>query len=291
MDWKKVSLIVAGCLCIGLVAFVSNKKEKTNYEAAKEIIVMRKIAHDILQHAGDSNSRILPVNRVSGNEFQIPFEAGFSFQPDSLVRIIDKAIEDNKLPSNYIVNVLEYNTNKVIFGYAISGSGQDNIVPCMGREQPLMRYSINIKFPEDASGPLNKLYLTGMSLLGIGLLLAASVRYKKNRESTNAGSENSIFEMDGIPIGKYQFYPEKQYLVFNKEKTDLTMKESKLLGIFAEAPNQVIDRNRLQQFWEDEGVIVGRSLDVFVSRLRKKLENDPEVKLVNIHGKGYKLEV
>jgi DNA-binding response OmpR family regulator len=46
-----------------------------------------------------------------------------------------------------------------------------------------------------------------------------------------------------------------------------------------------------KEIWEDEGIIVGRSLDVFISKLRKKLENDSAVKLVNIHGKGYKLEI
>jgi DNA-binding response OmpR family regulator len=65
-----------------------------------------------------------------------------------------------------------------------------------------------------------------------------------------------------------------------------------LLYIFASAPNEIIDRNRLQkEIWEDEGIIVGRSLDVFISKLRKKLENDSTVRLVNIHGKGYKLEI
>jgi DNA-binding response OmpR family regulator len=43
--------------------------------------------------------------------------------------------------------------------------------------------------------------------------------------------------------------------------------------------------------WENESVLVGRSLDVFISKLRKKLEADPTIRIVNIHGKGYKLEV
>jgi DNA-binding response OmpR family regulator len=46
----------------------------------------------------------------------------------------------------------------------------------------------------------------------------------------------------------------------------------------------------LKRVWEDEGVITGRSLDVFISKLRKKLKNDPSVQIVNVHGKGYKLE-
>jgi DNA-binding response OmpR family regulator len=74
--------------------------------------------------------------------------------------------------------------------------------------------------------------------------------------------------------------------------TELTAKENKLLLIFARSPNAVIERTRLQkEIWEDEGVIVGRSLDMFISKLRKKLETDPSIQLINIHGKGYRLEV
>jgi DNA-binding response OmpR family regulator len=57
-------------------------------------------------------------------------------------------------------------------------------------------------------------------------------------------------------------------------------------------PNEAIERNRLQkEIWEDEGVIVGRSLDMFISKLRKKLEPDPTIKIAVIRGKGYKLEI
>ncbi|RYG36157.1 MAG: winged helix family transcriptional regulator, partial [Chitinophagaceae bacterium] len=56
--------------------------------------------------------------------------------------------------------------------------------------------------------------------------------------------------------------------------------------------NETISRDTLQkEVWENEGVIVTRSLDVFVSKLRKKLEADENVKIINIHGKGYRLEV
>ena len=106
------------------------------------------------------------------------------------------------------------------------------------------------------------------------------------------GNDNKNLEDKFIRIGKYHFYSDKQYLTYNSEQIELTSKESKLLYIFASTPNEIIDRNRLQkEIWEDEGIIVGRSLDVFISKLRKKLENDSTVKLVNIHGKGYKLEI
>ena len=65
----------------------------------------------------------------------------------------------------------------------------------------------------------------------------------------------------------------------------------KLLAFFARHPDQVLQRDEiLQQVWADEGVLVGRSLDMFVSRLRKKLAGDPTVSIVAVHGVGYRLE-
>ena len=72
----------------------------------------------------------------------------------------------------------------------------------------------------------------------------------------------------------------------------LTFREAKLLALFARNVNHVLERDAiLKSVWEDEGVTVGRSVDVFVSRLRKMLAADPQVKITAIHGVGYKMEV
>ena len=72
----------------------------------------------------------------------------------------------------------------------------------------------------------------------------------------------------------------------------LSKKECELLAIFIEKPNQIIKREELmKKVWEDNGVIVGRSLDTYISKLRKKLQDDTSIKLTNVHGVGYKLEV
>ena len=70
------------------------------------------------------------------------------------------------------------------------------------------------------------------------------------------------------------------------------LKEAKLLSIFATRQNDLISREELlKKVWEDDGVFTGRSLDMFISKLRKKLKNDPCVQITNVHGKGYKLEI
>ncbi len=274
-----------------IVSFVAEKSDKSDFESAKEVIIMREIANRVLRYTGDTTSTVLPINRLADNEFEIPFESGFTFKPDSLVRIIDRVISSNDLPRNYIVNVIECNTSKVIFGYAVLGVNQKNIVPCLGRQQPSKRYCINIKF-EESSWFSKHLYLLGLGLLGIGLIAFVAQRFRKTESSANEINEELPISKTAIQIGQYEFLPEELLLVFESEKIPLTIKEAKLLNIFASSLNQIVDRNRLQkEVWEDEGVIVGRSLDMFISKLRKKLEQDPAVKLTNIHGKGYKLEV
>ncbi len=88
------------------------------------------------------------------------------------------------------------------------------------------------------------------------------------------------------------FNAQERQLVINNNTIDLTGTETRLLLIFALSPYQTIERSRLQkEIWEDEGIIVGRSLDMFISKLRKKLEFDPNIKIAVIRGKGYKLEI
>ena len=291
MNFKYLSIFIVAGLLVVFYAVSASQLNDTNYNEAKENIIMRKIGHEVLLHAGDSTSRVLPVKRVDANEYEIQFASQFTFTPDSLVKIIQRTINANQLPSDYIVNVKECASNQMVFGYAMAETEQKNIIPCRGREQSVGCYSINISFQNDDLLGLPRNYVTaGIGLFALVVAFAGVKIYNK-KKSLPAKGDNSI-EDNFIPIGKYQFFNDKQYLISNNEQIKLTQKECKLLYIFASAPNEIIDRNRLQkEIWEDEGVIVGRSLDVFISKLRKKLENDSSVKVVNIHGKGYKLEI
>jgi DNA-binding response OmpR family regulator len=127
----------------------------------------------------------------------------------------------------------------------------------------------------------------------MALALVIGMRRKKERFTAAPVQENKTEETDGsIQLGRIAFNPQQLSLSLDGQQQSLTVKEAKLLVILAESANQVVDRNRLQkEVWEDEGVIVGRSLDMFISRLRKKLEGDAAVKIVSVHGKGYRLEI
>ena len=95
-----------------------------------------------------------------------------------------------------------------------------------------------------------------------------------------------------LAFGNTQFDLANQFVLIGSERQPLTFREAKLLHYLVKNRNQVLSRDAiLAAVWGDEGIIVGRSLDVFVSRLRKILQKDPTIKIVNVHSVGYRLEV
>ncbi len=93
-----------------------------------------------------------------------------------------------------------------------------------------------------------------------------------------------------ISIGKYLFNAQKQTLILNDKITNLTARETALLSELLLAKNQNIDRNYLlNKLWGNDDFFSGRSLDVFITKLRKKLKEDTNIKIINIRGFGYKL--
>ncbi len=91
-------------------------------------------------------------------------------------------------------------------------------------------------------------------------------------------------------IGKYTFDPLNQLLVYNNKSIKLTTKESELLELLCQHGNEILERNfALKLIWIDDNYFNARSMDVYITRLRKYLKNDPSVRILNVHGRGYKL--
>ena len=95
---------------------------------------------------------------------------------------------------------------------------------------------------------------------------------------------------ENIIIGEYQFNKIKQTLTLNGKVQDLTHRESQLLFHLSEKRNETLERmGILKKLWGDDDFFNARSMDVFITKLRKKLKDDPEVQIINIRGHGYKL--
>ena len=91
-------------------------------------------------------------------------------------------------------------------------------------------------------------------------------------------------------VGKFVFDPQKQTLQNGEQTTKLTTKESDLLALLSESMNQILERNyALKKIWGVVDYFNARSMDVYITKLRKLLKDDPNIEIMNIHGKGYKL--
>ncbi|MBR7043886.1 MAG: response regulator transcription factor, partial [Prevotella sp.] len=104
------------------------------------------------------------------------------------------------------------------------------------------------------------------------------VRGKKNKEST-------LYN-----IGKFTFDTQKQLLSIGDEHRKLTTKENELLSLLCSHANEILQRDfALKTIWIDDNYFNARSMDVYITKLRKHLKDDPQIEIINIHGKGYKL--
>ena len=104
------------------------------------------------------------------------------------------------------------------------------------------------------------------------------VKGKRSKEATN------------YKIGQFLFDTQKQLLIMGDISTKLTTKESELLSLLCMHANEILERNyALKSIWIDDNYFNARSMDVYITKLRKHLKIDPSIEIINIHGKGYKL--
>jgi DNA-binding response OmpR family regulator len=107
------------------------------------------------------------------------------------------------------------------------------------------------------------------------------------RRTTQESSSNS---QQVFTIGRYTFDTRKQTLLAGENTVKLTTKESELLKLLCQNANKVLERNyALKSIWIDDNYFNARSMDVYITKLRKHLKDEPSVEIINVHGKGYKL--
>ncbi len=116
------------------------------------------------------------------------------------------------------------------------------------------------------------------------LLLKIKAILKRNEEQ-NRESENAEFE-----LGKYHFNPKLRELISADSKVTLSPKENDLLKMLSEYKNDLLPRDQaLKKIWGSDTYFNGRSMDVYIAKLRKYLREDESIEIVNIHGNGFRL--
>ena len=260
--------------------------QKTEQDQHVEVI-LRKIGHEVLLNANDSTSRVLPIEK-DGERYKVRFESSFAINPDTFVATVNHIVDQTELADSYIVEVVDCDSSQVVYSFE-QGIKQDvDVGTCAMRTLPEDCYELlfTLVAVNDPFKPKQKVHLSN-SIISILLLLLAGlfiVIWSRKRKT--------VIDPHIIRLGSYKFDKRNMHLVHKNETTDLTNKETDLLNLLYTSANATVERDViLQRVWGDEGDYIGRTLDVFISKLRKKLDGDDNIKIINIRGVGYKLVV
>ena len=287
MSKKTIYLYTAIFIILFFGWFFSSTNVPKEDFAEHTKVAMRAVGHNLLLANKDSTSVVQPIIELSNSKYQLSFEHEFSFLPNDLVAIVKENFSKAKLPEEYRVSVIQKNDDEIAYSYEMSNNEENTIIPCSGRYLSKKQYAIEVSFLEvKANTFYKKVFLYAFLLV---LLLFLFHWLKSKNESIVKPQK---IEGNYLEIGSFKFYPEQNKLVKAAQEIGLSKKECELLSIFIAKPNEIIKRDELiKRVWEDNGVVVGRSLDTFISKLRKKLKDDTTIKLSNVHGVGYKLEL
>ena len=285
---RRIINYVLGALSVLLfIAWImtdSNDKKEDFSEIVK--VSLRNVGNDLLLANNDSTSLILPIKRIKHNKFQLSFKDDLTIKPGEIVENIKSSFQKSDLSKYYRVEVIQCEDQEVAYSYEVKNETEKDIIPCKSRDLPTECYIIEVKFTNAKTSFFSKNTLLALFVIALFSLLFSLFYNRKQVEI--AGESSTTFE----PLGSYQFYPEQNKLVKKAIEINLSKKECELLAILVASPNQVVKRDELtKRVWEDNGVIVGRSLDTYISKLRKKLKDDESIKITNVHGVGYKLEI
>lgn len=294
MQNRLLNTIIFTFICL----FFTNAKSHAQSEIEDRHIkvAMRMIGHEILLHSGDSVSRVLAVEKES-DRYKIHFESAFQFFPEDLVATVDSIIHKSNIANRYIVEIENCENHNVVYSYEIGSVEKTDIIPCRGRKLPRACYVLYISilesnFPMMLTSIQHEAHQSEFKFiwLSIPLLILLALFFFYGKKKTEETTDTK--DPDLISIGSYVFDKRNMTLSFEDEKTELTSKESDLLFLLFSSANNTLEREHLLKVvWGDEGDYIGRTLDVFISKLRKKLAGDENLKIVNIRGIGYKFVV
>jgi len=275
----KIAAFIVVC-----ILFLTSKSFAQDSNSEKHIQVsLRMIGHQVLLSSADSTSRVLPIIKEN-NRYKIHFDTEFEFNPEELVSTVDRVVKETKMTSGYIVEVENCDTGDLVYSFKMDEAEQSDIVPCKKRIQPKSCYSLFFTLLETNELKTEASQVNYYLFALLFVLIALVFFFLWKRRNT------SVIDSNLIPMGQYHFDKCNTELLIEHQRIELTSKEADLLLLLYSAANTTVEREViLNMVWGDEGAYEGRTLDVFISKLRKKLEFDSKVKIVNIRGVGYKL--
>lgn len=264
--------------------FSSQQKEVSSDHAN---LAIRQVADHLYKLEADFTTTIPPVVQTQPGTYQVQLNRAFDY--GELPKAIEKAFDDYGIQQAYTVLVESCESDTVLLGFNILAL-QRNEIPCLGREQVADCAKLKVVFEKGMVKQSNSILILGLLSAGIGVLGLFFSAPKTRKSTIIIPTEKEPNQY--LQIGDTLFDPKNLKIDVQGEEQSLTYRESKLLEYLSKHPNEVLKREDiLDNVWHDEGTIVGRSLDVFISRLRKILKNDSRIAIKNVHGVGYRLEI
>nr|WP_295935086.1 winged helix-turn-helix domain-containing protein [uncultured Dyadobacter sp.] len=273
----------------GIIAMANNDAVRFSEHVN---LALRRTAHRLLIANGDSLSQIPPVKQTDAHTFSVQMQHMFDY--DKLPETLQESLQMHRVKLSYNVMVTRCENSEVVLGYQLMDLTQPGGVPCRSRAHEDGCYILQVRFTPETTVPKsagsNWIFLSlGVTAAGLGFIVWSRSRNKKTHQPIAQAVSGPT---PRLTFGGSWLDITNQTLHTGTAMQALTYRETKLLALFARNTNQVLERDTiLKSVWEDEGVTVGRSVDVFVSRLRKMLVPDPLIKISAIHGVGYKMEV
>lgn len=278
----KISLLCLLCMvAIALVKWIAKPDQLIKKQAH---IAVRAIGDELLTHADDLSSPVQPVQELDEQTLRLSFKDPIPINPDSLSMLAVKHI-NSEIAQRAIINVLDAESGKIVYGFEINHL-EPKEIPCLGRLLPVSEYYV------DTSLYGHKPLLLGLNAFTFGIisftfLSIALLGFSFFKETIYKPTDNTIIQVKGIKLDL-----ETNQIIFNDKKIKLTNKEAQIFSILFKNEGRLVSRDYLtQEVWLKQGVVTSRSLDMYISRLRKKVKDLSNAEILNQHGKGYILKV
>lgn len=246
-------------------------------------LAVREVMHALLLKQQDSTTHIPPVIALGDGKYSIRMESVLDY---SLIKAeADRVFKRHQMPLTYRLAVQNCATHELILGYLATPDSLSDTFPCEGRVEPLscsvLIFTLGEEnMPQKSSFPLSLAGGIGMFILAIGFVV-----FEKRK------TIEAVFSKEGKPSTTSLFFREKRQLTIGTHIHQLTEQETKLLAYLYDHPNEDLARKQiLGNVWESGDVMITRTLDVFISRLRKMLEADPQINIITVRGHGYRME-
>jgi len=277
---KNSYLCFFGACALLVVSVLIMRVPDKKYLETKTELALRAIGDGLLRLHNDFNTPVPPIHQNDSRTLQLGFVSAIGIHPDSLVTLTLKHLNE-KIAQKYTVGVRDTHVDEIVYLFEVDHSNGHNI-SCLGRVLPIANYVIEVQINEDKWASVLQANTPALTTASIALLLlffggAFFMKKKPLQHNANEVVWNGL-----------QLDLDLNTIKTNHVNIQLTTKETQILAmLFRHTGNLVSRESFLQQIWLKDGVVTNRSLDMYISRLRKKMKVFSNVQIVNQHGKGY----